>query len=96
MRGRVVADPEERGLEARVGRVIERLVDVSRRFAWTVTLLVLAATAGILVYTGENLGIRGDTESLFSPDMPYKQRERRYQEAFPGAVREHLHRRRRA
>ncbi len=74
---------EHNGLEARVARGVEWLVDASRRFAWTVTLVVLAATAGILVYTGENLGIHGDTESLFSPDLPFKQRERRYQEAFP-------------
>jgi hypothetical protein len=78
-----VAEPEHGGLEARVARSVEWLVDVSRRFPWTVSLAVLAATAGILVYTGENLGIHGDTESLFSPDLPFKQRERRYQEAFP-------------
>ena len=78
-----VEGSEHGGLEARVARGVEWLVDASRRFAWTVTLAVLAATAGILVYTGENLGIHGDTESLFSPDLPFKQRERRYQEAFP-------------
>ena len=70
-------------IEEVVARGVAWLVAFSCRHAWSVTLLMLAATAGILVYAGQNLGIHGDTESLFSPDLPFKQREHRYLEVFP-------------
>jgi hypothetical protein len=70
-------------LEDLVARGVAWMVGVSCRHAWLVTIAVLAATAGILVYAGQNLGIHGDTESLFSPDLPFKQREHRYLEVFP-------------
>jgi len=44
---------------------------------------MLLATLAIIYYVVGHLGIRGDTESLFSQDLPFKQVERRYQEAFP-------------
>jgi hypothetical protein len=43
--------------------------------------LVLAGAS--LAYTAEHLTIRGDTEYLLSQELPFKQSERRYQEAFP-------------
>ncbi len=75
--------PPHSWLEERVARGVAWLVGLSCRHAGSVTLGILAATAGILVYAGQNLGIHGDTESLFSPDLPFKQREHRYLEVFP-------------
>jgi hopanoid biosynthesis associated RND transporter like protein HpnN len=44
---------------------------------------MLLATAGILFYAGTHLGIEGATEALLDHDLPFRQAERRYQEAFP-------------
>ena len=46
-------------------------------------LLVIAVTAGALDYTAGNLTIRGDTDALFSEDLPIKRAQRRLNEAFP-------------
>jgi hopanoid biosynthesis associated RND transporter like protein HpnN len=48
-----------------------------------VVLAFALATAASFYYSAGNLGIRGDTNSLFDPDLPFKQAERRYHEAFP-------------
>jgi hypothetical protein len=69
--------------EARLGRRLVRCTDFCRRRAGLVIVATLALAVASLVYTARNLGIRGDTESLLSPDLPFKQSERQYQEAFP-------------
>jgi len=69
--------------EARVGSLLARTVDFCRRRAVFVVVLSFALAAGSLVYTARNLGVRGDSEYLLSPELPFKVQERRYQEAFP-------------
>ncbi len=69
--------------EARLGGALAAWVDgVSRRPVATI-LAMLLATLAAGVYAAGNLGIKGDTEALFSPDLPFKRAERRYYEAFP-------------
>jgi hopanoid biosynthesis associated RND transporter like protein HpnN len=70
-------------LEDNIGRVLARWVDAVRRRALLVLVGMLAATAVIGAYAASHLEIRGDTESLFSSDLPFKRAERRYHEAFP-------------
>ena len=69
--------------EARLGVALGGLTDFCRRHALAVVLGSLLLAAGCLVYTARNLGIRGDTDSLLSHDLPFKESERRYQEQFP-------------
>jgi hopanoid biosynthesis associated RND transporter like protein HpnN len=72
--------------EERVGAAIAALVDaVQRRPLWVVFGYAVATVVSVL-YAVENLGIRGDTDSLFAHDIPFKVAERRFQEAFPGQV----------
>jgi hypothetical protein len=71
--------------EAALGRRLARLTDACRRRPSLVLAGTLALAAASLVYTARNLGIRGDSEYLLSADLPFKQRERSYQEAFPVA-----------
>ena len=71
------------GFEQRLGGVVAAwVVAVSRRPVWTIlgVLLLTAAAGG---YAATHLGIKGDTAALFSPDLPFKQAERAYYEAFP-------------
>jgi len=69
--------------EARLGVALGGLTDFCRRRALAVVLGSLLLAAGCLIYTARNLGIRGDTDSLLSHDLPFKESERRYQEQFP-------------
>ncbi|HZO07957.1 MAG TPA: MMPL family transporter, partial [Myxococcota bacterium] len=69
--------------ESRLGDALARVTDFCRRHAHAVVLGALLLALVSLVYTGRNLAIRGDTESLLSADLPFKQSERRYREQFP-------------
>jgi hopanoid biosynthesis associated RND transporter like protein HpnN len=70
-------------IEQAIGRWLARWVGVVQRNAVKVTAGMSLATLVILYYVVGNLGIHGDTESLFSQDLPFKRIERRYHEAFP-------------
>ncbi len=70
-------------IEQAIGRWLAQWVGAVQRNAVCVTVGMLLATLAIIYYVGGHLGIHGDTESLFSQDLPFKQIERRYQEAFP-------------
>ncbi len=70
-------------IEQAIGRWLARWVGAVQRNAVKVTAGMLLATLAILYYVVGNLGIHGDTESLFSQDLPFKRIERRYHEAFP-------------
>lgn len=73
----------KRTVEDRIGEGLAVWVDaVRRRAVWT-TVGMLFASVGILFYVVGHLGIRGDTESLFSKDLAFKRVEARYHEAFP-------------
>jgi hypothetical protein len=69
--------------EAKVGSLLARCVDFCRRRSVLVTLLSLGLASASLLYTARNLEVRGDSEYLLSQELPFKQQERRYQEAFP-------------
>ena len=70
-------------IEQAIGRWLAQWVGAVQRNAVPVTVGMLLATLAIIYYVVGHLGIHGDTESLFSRDLPFKQVERRYQEAFP-------------
>jgi hypothetical protein len=69
--------------EEKLGSWLARCADFCRRRAGLVIAAGLALAALSLVHTARHLGIRGDTEYLLSQELPFKQSERRYQEAFP-------------
>ena len=60
-------------IEQAIGRWLERWVGAVQRNAVWVTVGMLLATLAIIYYVVGHLGIRGDTESLFSQDLPFKQ-----------------------
>jgi len=70
-------------IEHAIGRWLAQWVGVVQRNAVWVTAGMSLATLAIIYYVVGHLGIRGDTESLFSQDLPFKRIERRYHEAFP-------------
>lgn len=67
--------------------LLVRLVDWSRRRAWLVLLLLLAATAGAGLYARHHLGFDTNTESLLSEELPWKQRQAAITALFPDAKR---------
>ena len=70
-------------IEQAIGRWLAQWVGAVQRNAVSVTVGMSLATLAIIYYVVGHLGIHGDTESLFSQDLPFKRIERRYQEAFP-------------
>lgn len=73
-------DPQ---IEDRIGRALAHWVSLVGRRPYSVIFLTILAAAGVLLYAVGHLGIQGATERLFSEDLPFKQAERRYHEAFP-------------
>ncbi|MGH0033211.1 MAG: MMPL family transporter, partial [Myxococcota bacterium] len=71
------------GLEARLGGFLAAWVGGAiRRPSVTIVCMLLGAVAAGF-YAAGNLGLRGDTEALFSDDLPHKRAERVYYDAFP-------------
>ncbi len=70
-------------IEDAIGRGLAAWVNVVSRFAVWVTVGMLLLTIGIVFYISGHLGVHGDTESLFSQDLPFKRIERQYHDAFP-------------
>jgi hopanoid biosynthesis associated RND transporter like protein HpnN len=70
-------------LEERVGRAIASWVGAVQRAPWLVIAAFALAVVGSVVYAVENLGIRGDVDSLFATDIPFRVAERDYYAAFP-------------
>jgi hopanoid biosynthesis associated RND transporter like protein HpnN len=69
--------------EDRFSRSLGRWVGFVGRHAFAVILLAMGLAATALDYAANHLGIHGATEQLFARDLPFKQSERRYREAFP-------------
>jgi len=62
---------------------------VDRWPAWVVAL-VLAATVGLGLYAATNLGVNADPNAMISADLPFRTREREFQQAFRSAADELL------
>ncbi len=63
--------------------LVVRLVEFSRRFAPFVAAFLLLAVAAIGALAVPHLGIDTDTGKLFSPNLPWRQAEQRFDKAFP-------------
>jgi hopanoid biosynthesis associated RND transporter like protein HpnN len=70
-------------IEQTIGRWLARWVGGVQKSPVSITIGMSLATLVIIYYVVSHLGIHGDTELLFSQDLPFKQVERRYREAFP-------------
>jgi len=66
-----------------IGRIIGACVDQARRRSVVVVLLALLGAASSLFYSANHLAIEGETDQLFSGNLPFKQAERRYRDSFP-------------
>ncbi len=70
-------------LEARLGHWVALWVDGVRLRAGAVIAAMLAASAGIGLYAAGHLEIQGDTDALFSSELPFKRAQASYHDAFP-------------
>ena len=64
-------------------RALVRLVDASRRHAWTVVLAGILLAAGSGFYASHHLGVNTDTDQMFSASLPWRQRAMALDRAFP-------------
>jgi len=71
------------GFDAWLGEVLARWVDGVRRRPWLAILSTLLVTLAAGTYSAGNLGIQGDTNALFSSELPFKRAERNYYASFP-------------
>ena len=58
-------------------------VDFCLRRKWLVIALSLVVLAGSSVYVARNFKLNSDINTLLSPDLPWRQRDQAYQDAFP-------------
>jgi uncharacterized protein len=63
--------------------LIVGIVDLCAEHPWWVILLAAVLAAGSGVYAGAHFAIRTDTNTLISTDLPWRQREEQFLEAFP-------------
>lgn len=75
--------PVNEHIEVRIGVWFARWVGWVVRWPKVTTLAMLALTGVSLGGAINHLGIVGDTEALFSQELPFKKAERRYYDAFP-------------
>ena len=66
-----------------IQRALMRLVDASRRHAWTVVLAGILLAAGSAFYASHHLGVNTDTDQMFSASLPWRQRAMALDRAFP-------------
>jgi hopanoid biosynthesis associated RND transporter like protein HpnN len=78
-----VGERVKESIEQRLGGWVAAVVAAAVGRPFATVLLVLAAAGASLGYAVTNLGIHGDTESLFDEELTFKRLERRYYEAFP-------------
>ena len=64
-------------------RALVRLVDASRRHAWTVVLAGILLAIGSGLYASHYLGVNTDTDQMFSASLPWRQRAMALDRAFP-------------
>jgi hypothetical protein len=67
----------------RIGRITEALVERSRCHARPLVLLALLVTMLLGWYAASNIGIDASTARLIDPNLPWKQQQFRYNQAFP-------------
>lgn len=72
-----------RGAAGRLGEATANLVDWCRRHAWTVVLVSLFATLGFGWVMVNRLSIDTDTVRLLSSELEWRQREIKFDAAFP-------------
>jgi uncharacterized protein len=64
-------------------RALVRLVDASRRHAWTVVLAGILPTLGSGLYASHLISVNTDTDQMFSASLPWRQRAMALDRAFP-------------
>lgn len=69
--------------EERIGTALVRWVRLVCQHAVLVSAGFVCATLAAGFYAGTHLGILGGTDALLDADLPFKQAEQRYYEAFP-------------
>jgi len=66
-----------------VARGLANWIRFVERFALMIAVVVFVLTAGIYVYTADNLTINTSTTDMLSEELPFRQRYIDYQAAFP-------------
>ena len=63
--------------------IFASIVDFCLRRKWLVILTSVVILAGSSVYVARNFALNSNISTLLSPDLPWRQRDQAYQEAFP-------------
>lgn len=67
-------------------RLLVAIVDASARRAWLVLAVAAVCSASAVVYVIGHLAIDTNVARLLSPDLPWRQREAKFDAVFPGRV----------
>jgi hopanoid biosynthesis associated RND transporter like protein HpnN len=63
--------------------ILVRTIDLCTRHPWTLILAAAVLSAAAALYAVQNFAINTDVSKLLSPQLPWRQRERAFETAFP-------------
>src|ERR1700744_6257238 len=66
--------------------LITIIVEWSRKQAWLIVLIALVASAGLGYFCSTHFKINTDVNQLLEDDLPWRQREKEMEKAFPQKV----------
>src|SRR5712671_6029996 len=75
--------PGRRGRDGMLTSAVLRMVGFCTRHPWPVIVIAAALAIGSALYTATHFAITTDTDQLLPKDLPWRQHELAYRDAFP-------------
>src|SRR5260370_32952336 len=75
--------PGRRGIDGMLTSAVLRMVGFCPRHPWPVIVIAAVLAIGSALYTATHFAITTDTDQLLPKDLPWRQHELAYREAFP-------------
>ncbi|MGH6874774.1 MAG: MMPL family transporter, partial [Aestuariivirgaceae bacterium] len=63
--------------------ILVRTIDLCTRHPWTVIAAAAVLSIAAAIYAVQNFAITTDVSKLLSPELPWRQREKAFETAFP-------------
>src|SRR5207244_11223348 len=75
--------PGRRGIDGMLTSAVLRMVGCSTRYPWPVIVIAAMLAIRSALYTAAHFAITTDTDQLLPKDLPWRQHEQAYRDAFP-------------
>src|SRR5439155_1408834 len=75
--------PRAQGIDGMLTSAVSRMVGFCTRHPWPVIVIAAMLAIGSALYTAAHFAITTDTDRLLPKDLPWRQHEQAYKDAFP-------------